>query len=105
MLSPRSDDEFQVVPLDIRLLDGASGTQAVPAPAPTQPAHEKATWQQLLKQACTDAHVSLRAVQACAAAESLGVAVWEEVGEVAEQIAQMSGMKLLERRRFLAQVR
>ena len=49
-------------------------------------------------------HVAQRASQACAAAESLGVSVWDEVVEVADQIAHMTGMKVLERRRFLAQL-
>ena len=49
--------------------------------------------------------VGHHSAQACVVAETLGVAVWEEVIEVAEQIAQMTGMKLLERKRFLAQMR
>ncbi len=57
------------------------------------------------RQLCdASAHVAQRASQAYAVAESLGVSVWDEVVEVADQIADMTGMKVLERRRFLAQL-
>ena len=93
---------FQVVAFDLRLTDGASAAQAlaVAAPAP----QVLARGQDLLQQACADAKVSKHAAQACAMAGHLGVAVWDEVVEVADQIAQMCGMKFLERMRFLGRV-
>ena len=59
----------------------------------------------MLEQACSEALVSKYTSQACGAAMHLGVAMWGEVVEVADQIAVMVGMKVLERRRFLEQVR
>lgn len=97
---------FQVVPFDVRLQAAASGPQLLPAPALQLPVQDDAeTWQTQLQRACEDAKVSHYAKPACHAAQHLGVAVWDEVVEVADQIAQMTGMKLLERRRFLGQIR
>lgn len=89
---------FQVVSFDVRLLHGP------PGPLPT---HHGPTddWRSLLEKTCHDANLSQYATQACAAADHLGVALVEEVSEVAEQIATMLGMKFLERRRFLEHLR
>ena len=95
---------FQVVAFDLRLTDGASASQALAVAAPAAQVSARDNWQDLLQQACADAKVSQHAAQACAVAGHLGVAVWDEVVEVADQIAQMCGMKFLERRRFLGRV-
>ena len=96
---------FQVVAFDIRLPDGATASQALAAPAPALPVRAESTWQQLLGKTCSEAHVPHCSAQACAAAQNLGVAIWDEVVEVGDQIAQMASMKVLQRRRFLSQLR
>jgi hypothetical protein len=95
---------FQVVVFDLRLTDGASASQALAVAAPAPQVSARDNWQDLLQQACADVKVSQRAAQACAVAGRLGVAVWDEVVEVADHIAQICGMKFLERRRFLGRV-
>ncbi len=94
---------FQVVQSDVRV------GKAIPAPTPMVTAMPRAgslgDWKGLLEAACQDSHVSHHFTRACAVCEQLGVISRAEVLEVAVDIADMVGMKLLERRRFLGLVR
>ena len=96
---------FQVVAFDVRVPEGPPVSQALLGPPPCLPLSQEDGWQQLLQDACEKANVGHLAAQARAVAEHLGVAVWDEIIEVADQIAQKTGMKVLERRRFMARVR
>ena len=97
---------FQTVAFDLRILEGTSASDAMPAAAvaPLVAQGQEVDWRQQLMAVCKDACVSHLATQAAAAAKALGVSVWKEVVEVADDIAQKSGMKMLERKRFSQRV-
>ena len=96
---------FQVVSHDLRI---RSSTPVLPCRQDVAcPSSQgmQAGWPDMLKQICDEAGLALRYGALHAAAEELGVAWWYEVADSVHELAEMAGLKPLERKRFLDQLR
>ena len=104
---------FQAVSKDVRLQTKGHSTVE-------QPQHQKkesggsscdvassigVVWPDFLRQVCEDASIDEHYEKLHAAASDLGVAWGCELIEVAEDLADKVGLKVLERRRFLAELK
>ena len=94
---------FQAVIRDVRIQVGSTAAQQ-PVRQPTLPLvqSQDSNWRQRLQQSCEEALVGQHGPRLCSAAEQLGVALWSEVLEVAGEMANLVGLRPLERRRLLA---
>ena len=97
---------FQVVQKDVRLRAAGQPQQSA-VTGPTLPLQTAPTpaWKQRLTVICEQAHVAQCLEQVCAAAEANGVALPEELVEIGAEMADQSGMRPLQRKRFLSALR
>ena len=95
---------FQVVVQDVRVFQGAPvATVGKHAPAGAAASSSGASWRDTLQTMCSNGKVDYHFAAAVRVAEDLCVALANELTDVAADIADGVGMKVLERRRFLSQ--